>query len=239
MRGSKAWLVPLTGAGFIAMMIVGFAISSEPPDAKHPVQKIVKHYADHKDRIEAGAVVLMAATLLLVYFGSYLRMVLRRAPGEQGLLADVVFAGTVVFAVGGAIDSALSFALSEAATDIDPSAVQALQAFWDNDFLPLALGVELIVFSAGLSIVLHRSLPLWLGWVAIALGVVGLTPIGFVAFLGTGVWVLVVSVLLAVRERNQVIELPDDATALPPTQASEAEHRRARTGRLHRHGASH
>ena len=31
------------------------------------------------------------------------------------------------------------FSLAEAADDIDPVAVQALQALWDNDFLPFML----------------------------------------------------------------------------------------------------
>jgi hypothetical protein len=37
--------------------------------------------------------------------------------------------------------------------------------------------------------------------VAVLLGVVGFTPIGFVAFLGGGLWILVVSVMLTVRAR--------------------------------------
>ena len=46
------------------------------------------------------------------------------------------------------------------------------------------------------------GLPKCLGWVAIVLAVAGATPIGFVAFLGGALWVLVVSVLLAVRARS-------------------------------------
>ena len=59
----------------------------------------------------------------------------------------------------------------------------------------------MLLLSSGLSIALYGSLPRWLGWVAILLGVVGLTPIGFVAFLGGGLWILVVSVLLTLRAR--------------------------------------
>jgi hypothetical protein len=44
-------------------------------------------------------------------------------------------------------------------------------------------------------------MPKWLGWVALILAVIGFTPIGFIALLGTGVWIVIVSVLLAVRAR--------------------------------------
>jgi hypothetical protein len=242
MRGSKSWLVPLTGAGFIVLAIVGFAVSGSPPDANSPLPDIVDHYASNKGRIEFGTLVLTAATLLLVYFGSYLRSVLRRAPGENGMLADVAFAGTVVFAVGGAIDSMFSFVLAESAEDLDPTAVQGLQAVWDNDWMPLALGVELFILSCGLSIVLHRSLPAWLGWSAIVIAVVGLTPIGFVAFVATGVWVLVTSIMLTMQGRNRVIELPggETDTVTMPTQGAvpDAEHRHG-LGRLHRGKVDH
>jgi hypothetical protein len=57
------------------------------------------------------------------------------------------------------------------------------------------------LFSTGISIVRHAALPKWLGWIAILLGVLGVTPAGFLAFMGGGIWILVVSVMLALRTR--------------------------------------
>ncbi|MCW2620819.1 MAG: rane protein [Frankiales bacterium] len=202
--------MPLTGVGFVIVAIIGFAISGQPPSAdNHSPQEIVNHYVDNKDSIQAGALVLMIALLLLLYFGSYLHKVLRRGAGETGMLSRAAFAGIVIFAVGAAVDMTLLFAMSEAAGKVDPVAVQALQAFWDNDFMPLALGIDLFILSCGLSIVLHRSMPVWMGWAALVIGVVGLTPLGFLAFLGAGVWIVVASVLLTLKDRNRVVELPD------------------------------
>ena len=80
--------------------------------------------------------------------------------------------------------------------------MQALQALWDNDFLPILFGIVLLLIGAGLSVVRFGGLPKWLGWVAIVLAVAGATPIGFVAFLGGALWVLIVSILLSVRARG-------------------------------------
>ena len=55
------------------------------------------------------------------------------------------------------------------------------------------------MLATGLSVVLHGGLPKWLGWIAVLFGVVGLTPVGFIGFLGGAVWIVVVSVLLARR----------------------------------------
>ena len=116
-------------------------------------------------------------------------------------------------AVGAGVDMTISFALAEAAEDIDPVAVQSLQALWDNDFMPIAIGLVVLLLASGLSIVRYGALPKWLGWVAIVLAVVGMTPIGFVAFMGGALWVLVVSILLAVRARGAAA--PPSAAAPP------------------------
>jgi hypothetical protein len=201
------WLAPLTGVAFIAVLIIGFLVVGEPPDVKDPPQKIIDHYVDNKDSVQIGVLLQMVAAALLLFFVGYLRKVLRAAPGEGGMLPAVALAGATVMATGAAIDGTISFVLAESVDDIQPAAVQALQAIWDNDWPPIALGASVLLLASGLSIALYGSLPRWLGWVAVVLGVVGLTPIGFAAFLGGAVWILIVSVLLTLRAR---------AVAVPP-----------------------
>ena len=202
MSKSKEWLVPLTGVGFIVVAIVSFIVAGEPKDASHPAKEIAQWYIDNKDAVQIGAFIGVAATVLLVFFGAYLRNYLRAAAGGADMLSLVSFIGIVVVAVGFAIDTTISIALAERADDIDPIAVQSLQALWDNDFVPIALGI--LLFLCG-----HRALgaetgalPKWIGWIMILLGVVALTPIGFASFIGTAVLILVISILLAVRARS-------------------------------------
>jgi hypothetical protein len=189
----------LTGVAFVAVAILSLVVGGEPPEASEPVREVVDHYVDNKDSIELGAALATLAGLLLIFFAANLRKVLHEADDSDSILPAVVLAGASVMAVGVAIDAMISFALAEAADDIRPTAVQALQALWDNDFFPIALGTTAFMLAAGLSIVLHGGLPKWLGWIAVLFGVVGLTPVGFIGFLGGALWILVVSVLLARR----------------------------------------
>jgi hypothetical protein len=202
MKRSKEWLVPLIGVLFIVVAVVAFAIGGEPPEAKEGGQKIIDHYVDNKDSIQISSLLVGIAAVLLVFFFGYLRKVLHAAEGERGMLSILVLVGAAIVATGIAIDATLAFALSEAADDIDPAAAQAIEAIWDNDFLPLMVGTTVILFATGISVVRHGALPKWLGWVAILLGVVGVTPIGFAAFLGLGIWILIVSVILSLRARG-------------------------------------
>jgi hypothetical protein len=198
----REWLVPLTGVAFIVVGIVSFIVGGEPKSADEPVGEIVNFYVDNKDSVEAGAFIGVAATVLLVFFGAYLRRFLRAGAGEGEMLSLISFVGIAIVAVGFAIDTTILIALSEAADDINPIAVQSLQALWDNDFVPLALGVLLFLWGTGLSVIRSGVLPKWLGWVMLVLGVLGLTPIGFVSAVGAAILVLVLSILLSIRARS-------------------------------------
>jgi hypothetical protein len=204
MGNDKRWLAPLTGIAFIVLAIVGFAMSGEPPSATdEPAAEIVRHYVDNEGSVMAGGILAGFGASLFVFFAGVLRRALRNAEGDQGILSAVAFGGAVIFATGLAIDGTISVALAEAADDIDPTAVQALQALWDNDFLPLAVGLQVFALATGISILRHGALPKWLGFIAILAGIAAITPAWFVAFGGTAIVVLVASVLLTMRARAE------------------------------------
>lgn len=196
---SKERLLPLTGVLFILLLIASFAVAGEPPDADEDVQEIVEHYVDNETGIWIGAGLFGAAALSLLVFASYLRNLFSDAAAGRGLLPGLVLVGASIVVVGGAIDTTIQVALVEAADEIEPDAVQALQALWDNDFVPIAVGIATMLLSIGVLTVQTGALPKWIGWIALALLVIGFTPIGFVAFPGMGVLILIISILLAVR----------------------------------------
>jgi hypothetical protein len=202
MNRSKEWLVPLTGVAFIVVGILSFIIGGEPKSADEPVNEIVDFYVDNKDSVQIGAIGGVVAGVFLIFFGAYLRRVLRAAAGEEEILSLVSFVGLVLVALGFAIDGTIAFALAEAVKDIDPIAVQSLQALWDNDFMPIMLGILAFLCATGISVIRSGALPKWMGWVMILLGIVGVTPIGFAAFAGAAILVLVISILLSVRARS-------------------------------------
>ena len=198
-----SWLVPLTGALFVVLLIVGFMVGGEPPDVTDDsTAKIVDFYTDNKDAVIFGAVLAAIAGTLFVFFGGYLRQVLLEAEGPGGILSSVAFAGMIIFAAGIAIDSTITFGLAETADDIDPAAVQALGALYNYDFVVFAMGLQIFLLATGLSVLRHGALPKWIGGIAIVLAVIAVTPLGFFAFLGSGLLILLISVMLALQERR-------------------------------------
>ena len=195
--------VALTGLAFVVLVIVGFAVGGEPPGVDEPAQELVDFYSEDEDKQFLGAALVGIGGTLFVFFGGYLKSVLRDAEGPAaGPLPTIMFAGVLIFVTGAAFDATLTFALAETADDIDPASVQALAALFENDFIPLAVGLQIFLLALGLSIVRHGALPQWIGWVAILFGVIAVTPIGFVAFLAAGLLIIVMSVLLTMRARR-------------------------------------
>ena len=210
---NKERLLPLTGLLFVVLLILSFVIGGEPPDADDPVQEIIDHYVDNDDAIWASTIVGGLAVVSLLFFASYLRKLFAAAEGPgHGVLSALVLTGATIMAVGAGIDMTISVSLVEAVEDIDPAAVQALQALWDNDFMPVAIGIVVLLLSSGLSIVKYGALPKWLGWIAIVIAVIGMTPIGFFAFPLGGIWVIITSILLAVRAGRPTAPGVDTAT---------------------------
>ncbi len=197
----KEWWVPLLGVAFVVLSIISFAVGGEPPGADDGATEVVEHYVDNKDAVTVGAALAGIAAALLVYFAAYLRKVLHAAEGAGGILSMAALVGAAIMATGIAIDATISFALAETADDLEPAGAQALQALWDDDFMPMAVGLQVFLLSAGLSIVRHGALPAWLGWIAIVLAIVAVTPIGFVAFMAGALWLIVTSILLTLEAR--------------------------------------
>ena len=203
MDGNRSWLAPLTGLAFFVLALVGFFAFGEPPEpGDDSAQEIVDFYRDNEGSQIVSAILAAIAGTLFVFFGGYLRRVLRDAEGPGGMLAAVAFAGTIIFALGLALDATITLALVESAGEVDPTATEALSALWHNDFVPFAVGTQIFLLAMGLSVVRTGALPKWIGWIAILLAVIAVTPIGFVAGIGAGLLVSIISVLLAMRARR-------------------------------------
>jgi hypothetical protein len=212
----KRWLAPLTGVLFIVMVLIGFAVGGEPPATDEGAEAVVDFYDDNQSSVVVGSLFQGLAVVVFLFFAGILRTALREGPGARGTLAAISFAGAIVFATGVAFDATINFALAEEADTegFDPVAMQALLGLWSNDWVPFAVGLLTFLIATGWAIIRTGILPVWLGWGAIVIAIFAPTPIGFVTFIGAAVFVLIVSVMLAMRERAAT------PTAPPPPPAA-------------------
>jgi len=212
-RDTREWLWPLTGILFAVLLIVSIIIQGSPKGADKPANEVAQWYIDNKDSAQISAFIGTVAAVPLIFFGAYLRKILE---GAGSALAVLPLIGLAIVGIGGAIDNMLLFATAERANDIPAASVQTIQAIWDSDFLPFFLGIMVFLWSVGIGVLRTGVLPKWLGWVAIAGGVISLAgPVGFIGALIAGIWVIIASIMLTLRARGPASAAPAAPAATP------------------------
>lgn len=190
---------PLTGVVFAVLTFIAFFSGGETPDANASPAKVIAYYAQHKSDIETSAVLVAFAFLFAVFWSGALAGYLRRNGASSGL-TGLIIGGGVLMAVGAGILAGTEYGLAHNLHYVGLQTAQALNIINNQLFLPLVIGGCVLGISAGLAILATRSLPAWLGWIAVVLGIAAaVPPIGFFALLVLLAWTLVASVLVYLR----------------------------------------
>ena len=87
---------------------------------------------------------------------------------------------------------------------LDPSVAQALNALSNDAVATNTAGMIVFGIAAGLAVLRSRSFPRWLGWIAIAMAVLVVTPAESLSFVALVVWMVIVSILMWMRDRQEV-----------------------------------
>ena len=144
----------------------------------------------------------------MLWFAGSVRERLRAAEEGAGRLASIAFAGLVVFATGLAVTAGFQFAVAQSADDVTPGTIEVFNALMYNFFFPFVVGLVTLLLAVAVASLRHGAVHPAFAWTAILLALVALTPVGFYAFLVSGVWIVALSVWLFAR---------GDAAAPPPT----------------------
>jgi len=200
----NAW-VALTGILFLVILIVSVVVAGEPPDpTEDAASEVVEFYADNDSEVMVSSALFTLAGVLFVAFAAAIRRELREAGGDDDTIPTLALAGAIIFAVGAATSSTLGFAAADLVDEetISEETINTINAISWDFFFPFAAGLLLFFLATGIGIVRTGALPKWLGWIAIVIGVVALTPIGFGAALAGAVWVLITSIVIGLRGRT-------------------------------------
>jgi hypothetical protein len=175
----------------IASIIVG---GTDTPSVDASAREVADYWDDGAQIVSAllGGV----AAIFVAFFAATLRSRLRAA----GSLASLSLVGGALFALGLGIFGGISFTLADLAgsdNQIDPGALQALNALNEDFFLPAVIGLCVFYVGTGLAILASGALPRWWGWVTFGLGVLCvLGPGGIIALFAGIPWLVVTAILL-------------------------------------------
>jgi hypothetical protein len=201
----------LAGAVFAILIIIAGFMPGSPPKTSDPASKVVSFVNDHQDAIRWQSVVGALGTFALLWFLGAVWRVLRRAEGGNPRLTVVAIIGAVFAAVMGAVGSIFlaGIGIVGVAGAGGPANLRVLYILSTNLGFGVVLGVSVFLAAFGIVIVRSGILPKWLGWVGLLFALTSLASVptvastrdvfmalGFVSYIGTTLWLLVVSIMM-------------------------------------------
>lgn len=200
--GQRRW-VGLGGVSLVVVLVVTIFTSPETPDATTGAAQVVKFVHTNQTGLYLNAYLTSLAVLIAGSFLWYLREVVAPdLPGRR--LANLGFAGGILFLVGGIFSAGASFAMADVAHHAGPTVLQTLNIF-AMDVTSFAGGATALLLGAtSLAIMQSKALPGWLAYVGFVLAVASfaLPMLGFPA---VAVWFLLVSVAILATSRSSKV----------------------------------
>jgi hypothetical protein len=205
-------LAPLTGVVYAVLTLVAFATASGAPSSSASGAKVISFYEAHRSSARASDLLWMLGFAFFLLFAGTLRSHLRGSASGDALGA-VVLAGASVFAAGAIIYFNFDFSLAVVPQHLAPAAAQTLNVLALNMALAPSAGGFVFGIAAGLALVRGDTLPTWLGWVAIVIGVIAVSPAVVVSLPLFALWAAVVGVLI--WRRTPSVAVSAEAAAPP------------------------
>jgi hypothetical protein len=206
-------LIPLCGIVFVALVVASSLILN-PPGSNASAGKVLAYYQAHQHGASASALLTGLGVIFALLFFGYLRDYMRQDRATRWL-ATTAFGGVVLFAAGGAISAGSYLALGDQPRVLNAAAAQTLnliQTDVSGSFTQAGLAVFFL--ATGAAILRGRLMPVWLGWASLVLGLLAASLIlAFIAFLATGLWVIVVAIMLWTKAARESTEQESTASS--------------------------
>lgn len=227
-------LTALSGVAFVALLLLAPEPSGLGENAS--AEAVAQFYAANQQAYRTALIFTGVAYLFFLVFQAALGSQLRRSEGPDAPLARIAMAAAVLLATFQVAGVALWAALGLVDTTGRDAAEVASFAAWGS-LSQEALVVTatfwrvLLLGAVALAVLRHRALAGWFGWLTAGLAIVSLVaPLGLavtaktglIAALGFGshfafyLWVVIASLVLAIRVRRAA-RLPAAAADREPT----------------------
>jgi hypothetical protein len=198
MAGRWDRLAPVTGIVAVVLSVVAFIVGGETPDADASAREAVSYYTSNDTEIGIASTLLALGAAFYAFFVAVLVGRLRRAGQADALSAGTLIGGALM-TTGMLIFAGIGLTLSDVGGDLDPAAVQTLNALNSDFFFPVAGGTVVLSWCLALTVLKTGGLPRPLGWVGLVIAIASVTPAGFFAFLALGLWAGVSSLVMLMQ----------------------------------------
>jgi hypothetical protein len=193
-------LAPLSGIVFVVLVAVGFIpVGGETPDVNDSPSKVVSFWVEHHDKEVVAALLVGLGAIFLAIFVATLRDRIRD-DRESDLWSNLILIGGTASVAGFLVAVGFHITLADGGDHhFSADAMVALSALDNDSFFAFAVPLGVMMLGVAGATLKGGALPRWLGWVALVLAIGQFTPVGFIAFGLTGIWIIVAGILLSQR----------------------------------------
>jgi len=202
----------LGGILFAILVSVAALLPGTPPKPNDSVGKVAKWVADNGDQIRvAGYAGALAIVPFFWWLGSLWRM-LRRAEGGSPRLTVAVALGAVYTAAAAALSGIILALLPIMGAKTLGANLRTFYLLGNNIGFSALFGVAVITGGASIVFLRSRVMPALVGWLGVLVAIAALVgaagsvstkdlfvTVGFIAYMGATLWVLIVSILMFMR----------------------------------------
>lgn len=189
----------ISGIAFGVILAVSTLMLAGKPQATNAT-KVDGWVLKHTGLIWVSVLLTMVAVVIGTCFLVWLHQQLTRS--ERGWQGTVFLAGAVIFATSGTVSAGLNAVLSMDAKHLSTGSLQLMASMSENvSYAMTCAGLAVMYVGAGLLIRRTNLLPGWLAWVSFVFAVLATSFfLGFVALLGSVLWLIVVGAIFATRQ---------------------------------------
>jgi hypothetical protein len=194
-------LAPLSGIVFVVFVVLGFiVVGGETPDVNDSASKVVSFWTDHHDKEVVAALLVGIGAIFLAIFVATLRDRTRDDREGTDLWSNLILIGGTASVVGFLVAVGFHISLADGGDHhYSAEAMQALNVLDNDSFFAFAIPIGIMLLGAAGSTLKVGVLPRWLGWAALVIAIAIFTPVGFIGFGLSGIWIIVASILLSQR----------------------------------------
>ncbi|MFI7441865.1 hypothetical protein [Nonomuraea indica] len=166
------------GLAAAVLLLLAFVMVMNPPELTTGPGSILRYLEDRRTAILTASMLVTVAAVAFLWFVAHLRHVLQRAEGGAEAFSPVVLVSGVSLATVCALAmvpmTALAMLTAPPVRVGDVEAVRVLYAVHLLSLGPLGLLVALFAVSTGAAMVRRELAGPWLGWLGMAVAVLGL-----------------------------------------------------------------
>lgn len=192
--------LPTTGVIAGVLLAVGLVVTRDAPEEDAAAAVALDYWRDNADTYQLlGFLVAPLLALTVLAFGVALRARIRSRETGEAIYSTLTFGGAVVTAGAIGLVGAVEAAAARTAESGSLDATFALHQMASYLWIPWVVGLAGMLIGAGLGGLRTLALPRALAWPTLVMGVLLVTPIGFLPFLLVPVWLIATGVTLMAR----------------------------------------